>query len=827
MSNARSLFSLLLCLGPVLAGAGVAEAAPSMPSRPALAQTGVAGPFYAPSGASPLIDLTAAFSAKRAAPAEERTGLIRVSLVEDFSGVEAPLSWIRQPDGSAVARFTLRSAGAVGLRARLVLPRNAGAGELRVAGSADTRVEWMPVRGTEAELWTPYTEGESQTIELRVTGRPPGASPVAAGIGSLMHFDRSPFQGEAAGLSKEASGSCNVDVKCTSTINGLNAALDERKRSVAHLQFRSGGSGFICTGTLINSEKFPRAFLLTANHCMSTAAEAASLTTFWFFENAACGQRDTGAASRVQLPGGAQMVFTNYMVDSSLLELNGVPPSGTVYAGWNAADLADNTPVVSVSHPRGDPMKYAEGTVTEPRVRVSGFPLDMYGVSFTRGVIEGGSSGSGLFTLSQSEGLQLRGILSGSTIRQGGLSCSNLDELALYGRFEAFYPTIRPMIMNASAPAADIDSSVPGPHNRPITPGSSVPGAINYPGDVDVFQITVSSPGYLTVYSTGGNDLAGALLDGEGRGLVAEDDVESRNNEFGFTWRITQPGVYYVSVSHWDPTAGGGNYEINARFSAITSGNFSDIWWNSDQSGWGLALNHQDNVLAGALYTYDLDRLPLFLVLTGAVLQPTGEYLGNLELSSGPAFNTTPWPAGQVQRTVVGTMRLAFTGKDLLSVDYTVNGTQVSRNLTRLAFGKAATCTFNAFDRSYATNFQDIWWNPNESGWGLNIIHQGDVITAGLYTYDPAGRNAWYLMAPGTRQSGTFTYSGPLKRYNGPPFATPGTWPAPQEETVGNMSIAFASGNQGTLTYTLNGVQVVKTIQRQTFGALRTECSSN
>jgi lysyl endopeptidase len=447
-------------------------------------------------------------------------------------------------------------------------------------------------------------------------------------------------------------------------------------------------------------------------------------------------------------------------------------------------------------------------------------------VSFTRGVIEGGSSGSGIFSLSPTQGLLLRGILSGTTIRQaGGLSCTNLNELALYGRFEAFYPTIRPIIMNVAQSQVDVDASMPSPSAREIPLGGSVTARIDYPGDLDVFRITVTQPGHLTVYSTGGNDLAGALLNSAGSGLVSEDDVESRNNEFGFTYRITTPGTYYVSVGHWDPASTTGNYQVFATFSTATN-NYSDIWWNANESGWGLALNHQDNILAGALYTFDTDGQPLYLILSGATRQTDGSYLGPLVRSTGPVFNTVPWPAAQVQRTTVGSMQLNFLSNTSLDISYTVNGTPVNKSLTRLTYATAPTCNFNGFDRSYARNYQDIWWNPNEDGWGLNIIHQSDIISIGLYTYDASGRNAWYLMAPGTRLSGsTVTYSGPLKRVTGPVFnAAP--WTATNETTVGTMSMTITNGNQATLQYTINGVAVTKQIQRFTFSNPATECET-
>lgn len=796
--------------------------AEQMPSRAALADgEPVARELLGSSTLiAPVLDLSAAITAKRATSIPEvRGGAMRLGSATDFTNTFGAVSWGLADAGRVVGRLQVRSAGAAGLRARLVLPAGLEVSEVRVLGK-DARVEAMRVSSPGLPLWTPYTDGESQLVELVL---PVGAAIPAAdriGIATVSHFDISPLQ-TAESVAKDVSGTCNPDVACTSTIPGLDAALAERKKSVIRLAFTSGTGTFSCTGTLINSDKFPRAFVLTANHCIATAAEAASLTTFWFYENAGCGQPNTVQGS-VQVAGGSNVLLTNYMVDSSLLELNGTPPATAVYAGWDAAVIALNAPVVSVSHPRGDPMKYAEGTRSS-LIRTSGnTAYDNYGVSFTRGVIEGGSSGSGLFTLSPNNDLQLRAILSGTTLRSGsGMSCTNTGESAIYGRFEIFQPNIRGIIQNVTLPG-DADPNMPGPTARTIPLGGSVTARIDYSGDLDVFRINVTQAGQLTVRSTGGNDLVGALLNSSGEGLVAVDDVETANNEFGFTFRITTPGTYYVSVGHWAPGATSGDYQVSASFSSATT-NFSDIWWNQAESGWGLALNHQDNTIAGALYTFAADGQPLFVILNGATPQPDGSYLGNLNRSTGPAFNAVPWSTSQVVNTVVGTMRLRFLGSQNLDIEYSINGTNVSKSLTRLRYGTAPVCNFSGFDRSTALNFQDIWWNPNESGWGLNIIHQDDVISVGLYNYDASGRDVWYLMAPGTRQTGTATYSGPLKRVTGPVFNSV-PWTASQETTVGNLSINFTSGNQGTLTYSINGQTVVKPIQRLVFANPATEC---
>ena len=38
----------------------------------------------------------------------------------------------------------------------------------------------------------------------------------------------------------------------------------------------------------------------------------------------------------------------------------------------------------------------------------------------------------------------------------------------------------------------------------------------------------------------------------------------------------------------------------------------------------------------------------------------------------------------------------------------------------------------------------DLWGNPNESGWGLQLVQRADVIFATLFVYDTGHAPIWY-----------------------------------------------------------------------------------
>src|SRR5512143_3190288 len=114
-------------------------------------------------------------------------------------------------------------------------------------------------------------------------------------------------------------------------------------------------------------------------------------------------------------------------------------------------------------------------------------------------------------------------------------------------------------------------------------------------------------------------------------------------------------------------------------------------------------------------------------------------------------------------------------------------------------------------------NYQGLWWNAAESGWGINFAHQGDRIFATWYTYDTAGR-AWWLtmLAERTTPTGN-AYTGAISVDSGPPFNNfTGT---AASTAVGSGTLTFADANSGSFTYTVNGVTQTKAITRYDLGS--------
>src|SRR3954469_24052414 len=52
--------------------------------------------------------------------------------------------------------------------------------------------------------------------------------------------------------------------------------------------------------------------------------------------------------------------------------------------------------------------------------------------------------------------------------------------------------------------------------------------------------------------------------------------------------------------------------------------------------------------------------------------------------------------------------------------------------------------------------YQGLWWNPAESGWGLNTTHQGNILFATLFVYAGDGQPLW-LVASGLMDMGDYS----------------------------------------------------------------------
>ena len=125
-----------------------------------------------------------------------------------------------------------------------------------------------------------------------------------------------------------------------------------------------------------------------------------------------------------------------------------------------------------------------------------------------------------------------------------------------------------------------------------------------------------------------------------------------------------------------------------------------------------------------------------------------------------------------------------------------------------------------------AAPYEGLWWNSpggSESGWGVNLAQQGDTIFASWFTYDLTGKPWWLVMS--ANRIAPHAFAGTLFEATGPPFdAVPfppiGSAGGAAGLAVGRGTLTFSDADNGSFSYTVNGISQTKAITRETFGPL-------
>lgn len=137
------------------------------------------------------------------------------------------------------------------------------------------------------------------------------------------------------------------------------------------------------------------------------------------------------------------------------------------------------------------------------------------------------------------------------------------------------------------------------------------------------------------------------------------------------------------------------------------------------------------------------------------------------------------------------------------------------RRLLRVAtivLGLAGTLV--AMPASAAADLTDLWWNPSESGWGVNFVQADSFIFATFFVYGADNKPVWFS-AQLTRDSNG-AWKGPLYRSSGSYYGAPYNATLNNIDQVGDANFTPASETSGLLTYNVESVVVTKLIQRQT-----------
>lgn len=233
-------------------------------------------------------------------------------------------------------------------------------------------------------------------------------------------------------------------------------------------------------------------------------------------------------------------------------------------------------------------------------------------------------------------------------------------------------------------------------------------------------------------------------------------------------------------------------------------------WWNPERSGSGIEIFNSGDQTMAIWYTYDAAGKPVWYTAQGAT--------STLGTAQWPLLQHR-WANGRkADPAQVGTLKITFRNVQSAELDFTVNG----------ASGKWAIQPFVATAMIGDTDHSGSWYDPANSGWGLTVIQQAEVLGGALFTYDAAGDATWVSgFDRGTNTIEYYQYSGTCPSCAYKPFTT---------KSVGRLTFDFADEYHATVRNGLalamapgvriDGASVVQFSRPMSFRAIDRELAS-
>jgi hypothetical protein len=371
-------------------------------------------------------------------------------------------AWTHTNRGTALWRLRVVDPQALGVRVHF---RNFHVGDARVwihnGQLTDTQVLGpFSQDGVfhDGDFWTSFIFGEALVMEYEALDQDAPAS-LPFEVEGITHLWE--FLGKRSSLAaSDVDTSCELDAECYAN----NQSVADAIKPVVMIIVPGVRQ---CTATMMNDQKSTGTpYMLTAGHCITSDADARAVTVYWNYQSSSC----NGSAPDFRtLPNvtGATLLSQNQEVgglDYAFVQLSGIPNTNWWLAGWDTTEVKQNEALVSVSHPRGLPKRFAylsqDGNSTGSS--------DSYEFATIQGRVDHGSSGSALFAPGES----VRAVDSKGTNDVSVSACTIANQTTNWTKFSSIYARTKPWLEDqlGQTPPKPADMQSPAP-------GSTLPGS--------------------------------------------------------------------------------------------------------------------------------------------------------------------------------------------------------------------------------------------------------------------------------------------------------------------------------------------------------------
>jgi hypothetical protein len=249
--------------------------------------------------------------------------------------------------------------------------------------------------------------------------------------------------------------------------------------------------------------------------------------------------------------------------------------------------------------------------------------------------------------------------------------------------------------------------------------------------------------------------------------------------------------------------------------------NYSDLWWNAAESGWGLVIVDRGDHAAALWLTYREDGSAVWYSVPHGIWSEDHRFVeGDVYESRGPGFAESPYDRAAVQRMEVGSARIDFAPpgapEGVARFAYTLGPVSGAKDITRQPYGNAPA--------QWGSDLTEIYANTDEGGWGYALVQHGPPgsdargggqVFAILFVYGADGQPTFMVM-PGVRFEGADRFTGSVYATRGPWLGAPFDRAAVKVSRVGDATVAFESGGgprRGTIDAFIAGTRFVKAIE--------------
>jgi hypothetical protein len=202
----------------------------------------------------------------------------------------------------------------------------------------------------------------------------------------------------------------------------------------------------------------------------------------------------------------------------------------------------------------------------------------------------------------------------------------------------------------------------------------------------------------------------------------------------------------------------GGNYRNAVTLGFVPSAaqagsvNYTDMWYNPNESGWGIHIAHHDAKLFSTWYTYDEAGNQLFVTMTCDRKAFDGNSCeGDLYRLTGPSYRDAVFDPSKVRVAKAGTGTLRFLENGNATFSVAVNGINLTKSIVRQPYGSAST--------SYPADLSDHYYRADQSGWGVTAAQHGNKAFVAIFAYDTNGNPMFVLLPNSQSQNGALTGS--------------------------------------------------------------------